>query len=559
MQRNRLEFLKLLAGSAYSRRPNSCVGPCFSRSPLCTAAELPVSSDSLERPSWLDFGPNPNRPENSDSDDDFLIPSLADWVQTFPLLDNTKFGHKPKSSLEEITDVDRICKILKNHHRSPENVIKALTGCGVSPSKSLLEQVLRRFSNDWIPAFGVFSWAKSHTGYEHSAEVCNFMVDILGKSKNFHLMLELVEEMSRTEGYVSLVTVSKVIRRLAKARKYEHAVEAFKAMDRFGVDMDIDSLNLLMDALVKGDSVESSQEAFLAFKEEIGFNLESFNILIHGFCKCRKLDEARMVMEEMKKKGLRPDSVSYTCFIEAYCHEKDFQSAESILEEMTENGSPPNVVTYTIYMHALGKAKQINEALGVYVKMKSRGCIPDSSFYSSLIYILSKAGRIKDAQELFEDMEAEGVRRDVLTYDTMIAAACEHSQEEVALTLLKKMEEESCKPDLKTYTPLLKMCAKMKRMRVLQFLLSHMLQNDVSVDRATYELLIRGLCKSGKLDRACWFIEEMVSKEWVPRETVRKLLIEKLEGAGMLKEKRHVEKLISEAKQEKNMPMEFKI
>lgn len=433
-----------------------------------------------------------------------------------------------------------------------ENVVGALTGCGVSPSKSLLEQVLRRFSNEWVPAFGAFSWAKSHTGYVHSPEVCNLMVDILGKSKKFHLMLKLVEEMSGNEGYVSLVTMSKVIRRLAKARKHEHAIEAFKAMDRFGIDKDIESLNLLMDALVKGDSVESAREAFLAFKEEKGFNLESFNILIHGYCKCRKLDEARMIMEEMNKHGLRPDSVSYTCFIEAYCHEKDFRGAESILEEMAEKGSPPNVVSYTIYMHALGKAKQIKEALGVYEKMKSRGCVPDSSFYSSLIYILSKAGRTKDAQEIFEDMETQGVTRDVLTYNTMIAAACEHSQEELALMLLKRMEEKSCKPDLKTYTPLLKMCTRMKRMRVLQFLLSHMLQNNVSADRATYGLLIRGLCMSGELDQACWFLKEMVSKEWVPRETLCKLLIEKLESAGMLKEKEHTEKLISTVKQQNN-------
>ncbi|XP_031375967.1 pentatricopeptide repeat-containing protein At3g22670, mitochondrial-like [Punica granatum] len=496
----------------------------------------------------LDFDADPNGPENADSGDEFVIPSLADWVQSYPLLDHTKALHKPKSGKEEISDVDRMCQILKTHRRSLEDVVRALNGCGASPSKSLLEQVLRRFSNDWVPAFGTFSWAKSQTGYVHSPEVCDLMVDILGKSKKFHLMWELAEEMSGMEGYVSFVTMSKIIRRLAKAKKFEDAIEAFKGMNRFGVSKDIKSLNVLMDAMVKGDSVESAEEAFSAFKDEVGLSSESFNILIHGFCKCRKLDDARRVMEEMEKHGLRPDSVSYTCFVDAHCREKDFRSAESILKEMTQKGCPPNVVTYTIYMHALGKAKQINEALGVYEKMKSRGCVPDTSFYNSLIYILSKAGRSKDAQEIFEDMEAEGVDRDVLTYNTMIAAACERSQELVALKLLKKMEEESCQPDLKTYAPLLKMCTRKKRMRVLHFLLSHMLRNNVSIDLGTYELLVRGLCKSGKLDKACSFLEEMVSKGWTPRETICKLLIEKLDAAGMVKEKEHAEKLMSTVK-----------
>ncbi|KAK4799420.1 hypothetical protein SAY86_024785 [Trapa natans] len=545
----RLKLLKLIYRSAQLESPTSRLSPCLSRSHLCTSTELLESSDSQRTPSWLDFGHYPGGSENSDSGDDFSIPSLAEWARTFPPLDRNTFGLRPEGAPEEIPDVERICRILRNHHRSPDDVVGALIGCGVSPSKSLLEQVLRRFSNDWISTFGAFSWAKSHTGYVHSPEVCNLMVDILGKSKRFPLMLKLVEEMSGTEGYVSLVTMSKVIRRLAKARKYKCAIEAFKTMDHFGIDKDIKSLNILMDALVKGDSVESARETFLAFKEEIGFNLESFNVLIHGFCKCRKLEEARTIMEEMKKDGLKPDAFSYTCLVEAYCHEKDFRSVECVLAEMMENGSPPNTVTYTIYMHALGKAKQIKEALGVYEKMKSRGCIPDSSFYSSLIYILSKAGRTKYAQEIFEDMEAQGVTRDVLTYNTMIAAACQRSQEEVALTLLKKMEEEPCKPDLKTYAPLLKMCMRMKRMRVLRFLLSHMLQNDVSIDRATYSSLVIGLCTSGELDQACRFLEDMVSKEWIPKDTVCKMLIKKLERAGMLKEKERTEKLISSVRQ----------
>lgn len=110
--------------------------------------------------------------------------------------------------------------------------------------------------------------------------------------------------------YVSLVTMSKVIRRFAKAWKYEQAVQAFKIVDRFGVNMDIRSLNILVDALVKGDSAETARESFLSFKDKIGFNLESFNIFIHG----RVMEEkdfrgGEYTLEEIKKNVVQ----SYFC------------------------------------------------------------------------------------------------------------------------------------------------------------------------------------------------------------------------------------------------------
>ncbi|KAL6189625.1 hypothetical protein ACLB2K_041011 [Fragaria x ananassa] len=78
-------------------------------------------------------------------------------------------------------------------------------------------------------------------------------------------------------------------------------------MERFGLSKDIAALNTLLSALVKERSVELAQEAFLEFKESIPVNDHSFNILIHGWCKNRKMDVARSTMEEMERHGFRPD------------------------------------------------------------------------------------------------------------------------------------------------------------------------------------------------------------------------------------------------------------
>lgn len=501
-----------------------------------------LSPESPELPSWVMFSDNPTTP----SDEDFVIPSLAHWVDSNILDTKPKLFVKP--TLDESThlvDVEPISIVLKEHYSSPELVTQALKVHAFKVSNSLVNQILKRFSNDWVPAFGFFNWAKTQTPYQHSPELYNFMGDILGKFKEFDLMWELVKEMAEFEGYVTLDTMAKVIRRLAKSRKHEDAVEAFRSMDEFGVKKDTVSLNVLLGALVKGESVEVAHKVLFEFESLIPLNSASFNILINGWCKIRNFENARKAMEKMKEHGFVPDIFSYNNFVEAYCHDKDFRKVDQVLEEMRENGCPPNAVTYTIVMLALGKAGQLSKALDEYERMKRDGIVPDTPFYSSLVFILGKAGRLKDACEVFEDMPKQGVVRDVVTYDTMITIACIHSKEETALRLLKEMEETSCKPDIQTYHPLIKMCCKKKRMKVLKFLLDHMFKNDLSPDLGTYTLLVHSLTKCGKLEDACRFFEEMVLKGLTPRQCTLKLLVGKLESKKMSKEKDHVEELMA--------------
>ncbi|XP_014519452.1 pentatricopeptide repeat-containing protein At3g22670, mitochondrial [Vigna radiata var. radiata] len=515
------------------------------RNPLCTTVESP------DLPPWLKFSDTPT-PSHAELDDDFVIPSLANWVDSHILTSKPKLPAQT-SKQNSLDQVDAVSTLLKKPYSSPELVGEALNGRGFQPSSDLVSQVLKRFSNCWVSALGFFKWAKAQTGYRHSPEVYNLMVDILGKCRTFDLMWDLVKEMSQLEGYVTLDTMSKVMRRLAKARKHEDAIEAFRRMGLFGVKQDTAALNVLMDALVKGDSVEHAHKVVLEFKSRIPLSSHSFNILIHGWCKARNFDNARKAMEDMKGQGFEPDVFSYTNFIEAYCHEKDFRKVDQVLEEMRANGCTPNAVTYTTVMINLGKAGQVSEALEVYEKMKSDGCLADTPFYSCLIFILGRAGRLKDARDVFEDMPKQGVVRDVVTYNTMISTACAHSREETALRLLKEMEDGSCKPNVETYHRLLKMCCRKKRMKVLKFLLDHMLKNDISLDLATYSLLVSGLCKSGRVEDAYSFLEEMVSQGMTPKPNTLKLLIGELESKSMSEEKERVEKLMDRFSQKGNV------
>lgn len=513
-----------------------------------TAKDASDIVETPELPDWVTVPGNVTATRNQE-DDDFVPPSLSYWVENHKIDEQDVVMRRVVRGFFE-SDVDKISKLLKNQFKSPDMVVEALNDCDVDLSKSLIEQILKRFSYEWIQAFGFFKWSALRNGIAHSPDLYNLMVDNLGKMKKFDLVWELVEEMKSLGAYVTLDTISKIMRRLAKAGKYEDAVEAFRKMELFGVQRDLTSMNLLMDALVKERSVEHAEGLFLEFMELIPPNLQTYNVLIHGWCKSGQIAKAKSTMNEMKAYGFSPDLITYTYFIETYCVEKDFRNVDAILEQMRKDGLSPSIVTYTIILKALAKAKETNKVFEIYEKMRRNNCSPDAAFYGVFINALSAIGRLKDSIAVFEDMSKQGVVPDVYSYNIVITIAAKHLQEEKALKLLQKMEQSHCKSDLNTYAPLLKMCCKLKRMKMLAFLLSHMYKNDVSVDLGTYTLLVSQLCRNGKLEHACSFFEESVIKGFVPMDCTYKKLVEKLEKEGMHREKHRIEKLMLSARQQ---------
>lgn len=506
--------------------------------------------ESTELPSWFKF---PMREHSHDSDlddDDFVLPThieSSEHKASSSKVQDRQASTNTVSHERTDSDVDEVSRILKANFVSPGVVVRALENCSVKVSNELVHKILKRFSNDWAPAFVFFSWIGAQIGFRHSSDSYDMMVDILGKFKQFDLMWGVVEEMIEVGGLVSLATMTKVMRRLAGAGRWTDAINTFRTFERFGVKKDTESLNVLLDTLCKERSVRRAGEAFLELRGEIPPNATSFNVLVHGWCKARKLEEARKTMVEMRESGFSPCVITYTSLIEAYCLEKNFEMVYAILEEMHVQGCHPNIITYTIVMHSLGKAKKTQEALDIFEKAKGDGCTPDTSFYNSLIYILCKAGRLRDANDVSEEMRNRGMNPDVTTYNTLISAYCHRSQEKNALELLLKMEENSCKPDIKTYHPLLKLCCRKRWIRVLHYLLGHMFKKDISPDFGTYILLINGLCRNGKLEQSCVFFKEMVLKGLTPEHYAYTTLLEALEREKMDNSKEKIHQLMKRA------------
>lgn len=415
---------------------------------------------------------------------------------------------------------------------------------------SLVTRLLHRFQDDWKSAIGVLRWVETCPGYRPLSEHYAKLVDILGKMKQMEKMKALVEEICEDHP-VSLDIISKMMRRLAGAGELKEAVKTFDELEKFGLEKNTESMNMLLDTLCKEHKVEQARALFLELKSHISPNANTYNIFIHGWCKIKRVEEAQWTIEEMKGCGLRPCVISYSTIIQFYCSQSKFYRVYELLDEMEAQGCPPNVVTFTTILHSLTKSGDIDEALLIAEKMKVAGCKPDTQFCNALIHTLGRAGHIEKALNVVtKEMPENRINPNTSTYNSMIAMFCHHKQEQRAQEYLRILEQSPyCEPDVQSFHPLLKLYIRDRKTDMCMNLLDVMVKKHrLCPDLATYALLIHGLCRANKCERAYQLFMEMKGQNIKPRYVTCTLLLQEIKRKNMYGEAEIIEDFMKKMK-----------
>lgn len=435
-----------------------------------------------------------------------------------------------------------------------EDVVKSLqknlSGERIQLSENIVVDMLQRFGDDWKSALGFFQWADLQQGYKHRSDAYTKMVDVLGKSKQMYTMWVLVHDMNN-KGFITLQTISKVLRRLVAAGRWQEAIRTFDDIESLGLTKDTETINILLDTLCKEKKVEVARQVFLQYRSDFVPDCRTFNIFVHGWCLLRRIDDAEKAIVEMKQNGIVPSVVTYSNILRAHCDLSNFCKVFELMDEMISVGCPPNTTTYTSVITSLGRLGKIEPIFKIIVKMKSTECKPDIFFFNSLISILGRIGEIHEARRIFDvEMRENGVLPDITTYNTMIAVYCQNSQGREALNILRKMEEEknpALKPNLHTFGPLFKLILRLGNAdKILISLLDGIVnKHHLFLDSDTYSQLIHGFCKVGKVEGAFLLIEEMVSRDIFPKEKkTLDLLLSEAERRGFVDTSQWIKELI---------------
>ncbi|XP_014500987.1 pentatricopeptide repeat-containing protein At5g14820, mitochondrial-like [Vigna radiata var. radiata] len=464
-----------------------------------------------------------------------LIPRLGSFSalplspfhhEKFQFLNNSRtFSSDADSGLEEdcdgrgvngescvdLDEVRRVCKVIDELFALDRNMEAVLDECGIRLSHDLVVEVLQRFKHARKPAFRFFCWAGKRPGFAHDSRTYNCMMSVLGRTRQFETMVGLLEEMGE-KGLLTMETFSIAIKAFAEAKQRKKAVGIFDLMKKHGFKVGVDVINFLLESLGAGKLGKEAQAVFEKLRDRFTPNLQTYTILLSGWCRLKNLLEAGRVWNEMIDGGFKPDIVAHNVMLEGLLKCKKKSDAIKLFEIMKAKGPSPNVRSYTIIIQDFCKQKMTREAIEYFDEMVDRGCQPDVALYTCLITGFGRQKKMDMVYNLLKEMRERGCSPDGRTYNALIKLMTSQHMPDDAVRIYKKMIQSGIEPTVHSYNMIMKSYFVTKNYEMGHVIWDEMHQKGCCPDDNSYAVLIGGLIRQDRSGDACRYLEEMLEK-----------------------------------------------
>ncbi|KAL9299665.1 Pentatricopeptide repeat-containing protein [Arabidopsis thaliana] len=296
------------------------------------------------------------------------------------------------------------------------------------------------------------------------------------------------------------------------------ALQIFQKMIRLKLKPNLLTCNTLLIGLVRYPSSFSISSARAVFddmvKIGVSLNVQTFNVLVNGYCLEGKLEDALGMLERMVSEfKVNPDNVTYNTILKAMSKKGRLSDLKELLLDMKKNGLVPNRVTYNNLVYGYCKLGSLKEAFQIVELMKQTNVLPDLCTYNILINGLCNAGSMREGLELMDAMKSLKLQPDVVTYNTLIDGCFELGLSLEARKLMEQMENDGVKANQVTHNISLKwLCKEEKREAVTRKVKELVDMHGFSPDIVTYHTLIKAYLKVGDLSGALEMMREMGHK-----------------------------------------------
>lgn len=430
-----------------------------------------------------------------------------------------------------VKDVKTILDIIHKPGSGPYEIKQKLEDCNVKASSELVVEVLSRVRNDWEAAFTFFLWAGKQPGYDHSVREYHSIISVLGKMRRFDTAWALVEEMRRVKTGESIVTPQTLlimIRKYCAVHDVGRAINTFYAFKRFNFQVGLYEFQGLLSALCRYKNVQDAEHLLFCNKNVFPLDTKSFNIILNGWCNLIvSARNAERIWEEMSKRRIQHDVVSYASIISCYSKSSKLYRVLQLFEQMKKRNITPDRKVYNAVIFSLAKNWMVKEAVNLIIKMEDNNVTPDAITYNSLIKPLCKARKIDEAKEIFNVMLERGISPSIRTFHAFFRIL--RVKEEV-FELLDKMKELGCNPTIETYIMLIRKFCRWRQLDEVKRIWNAMREDGIGHDRSSYIVLIHGLFLNCKVEEAYKYYIEMQEKGFLPEPKTESMLQAWLSG-----------------------------
>ncbi|KNA15996.1 hypothetical protein SOVF_093190 [Spinacia oleracea] len=285
-------------------------------------------------------------------------------------------------------------------------------------------------------------------GFECYVNVLTALVDMYAKCRAVGTARLIFDSMeSRT-----VVTWNSMIDGYIQSGDPEEALALFEKMLDEGIEPSNVSIMEAIHACADlGDLKKGMVVHRMSDQLAFGSNVSVTNSLISMYSKCKKVDVAVKLFDNIKSKT----RVSWNAMIIGFAQNGCVNEALHYFSEMQLKGIKMDSFTLVSVIPALAELSILRQAKWIH-GISIRTCLDKNVFVkTALVDMYAKCGAIETARRLFDEMD----ERHVTTWNAMIDAYGTHGLGEAALELFSEMQKGSILPNEVTFLCIISACS----------------------------------------------------------------------------------------------------
>ncbi|KAJ7295918.1 hypothetical protein O6H91_Y155500 [Diphasiastrum complanatum] len=288
----------------------------------------------------------------------------------------------------------------------------------------------------------------------------------------------------------------------------EEAIKLFWKMQHTGIAPDRVAFVVVLKACARTAALEQGKQLHShIIKSGIEVNVIVASALVDMYAKCRHIERARQVFNNMHEKNV----VSWNSMIAGYAQQGLGTEALALYEQMKLEAVQPNSVTYVVLLKACASIAALEKGKELHWHIIKSGLESGVVVGSALVDMYAKCGHIERARQLFNNMHD----RNVVSWNVMIAGYAEQGLGKEALTLYEQMKLEGVQPDSVTYLVLLKACSRIVSLEQGRKLHLDIIRSGFESDVVVGNTLVDMYAKCGCIEDACKVFNKIEKRDVV--------------------------------------------
>ncbi|KAL2613475.1 hypothetical protein R1flu_025167 [Riccia fluitans] len=246
---------------------------------------------------------------------------------------------------------------------------------------------------------------------EKDVALFNAMINARGKAGQIDSLEDLFESMKKGLQRPDLVTYNTVMNSYVKGGMgLGTVVSVFKDMYTQGIEPDIISFNILLEACVAGGHVREAQKVFENLKKRaLKPTVVTYTTLINVYASAGHRGDALLLLSEMLAHNCLPNAVTFSSLITACARDGVYDEAEKLFQVMKEFNVEPNIITYNAMIDLYKKSGDFASARRLYEEMKLAGLEPTSVTLASLMSAYKTAGVYDEVFAIYDEAKVRAM------------------------------------------------------------------------------------------------------------------------------------------------------